>query len=45
MDKIIRMLPKIFGAKVSTLEEKKDLDTITMDELNGILIAYEMRTK
>ena len=30
--------------KVSTLEERDDLKKVTMDELHGILIAYEMRT-
>ena len=34
----------MFDAKVSTLEERKELDRLTMHELHGILIAYEMRT-
>ena len=29
--------------KVSTLEERDDLKNVTMDELHGILTAYEMR--
>jgi hypothetical protein len=33
-----------YDAKVSTLEDRENLDKLTMDELHGILIAYEMRT-
>jgi hypothetical protein len=32
-----------FDPKISTLEERIDLDTLSMDELHGILTAYEMR--
>lgn len=45
VDKVLRTLPMRFNTKVSTLEEKKYLDKITMDELHGILTTYEMRTK
>ena len=34
-----------FDSKVSSLEEREDLDKLSMDELNGILIAYEMITE
>ena len=34
-----------YGPKVSTLEERHDLKKVTMDELHGILTAYEMRTR
>jgi hypothetical protein len=34
-----------FDSNISTLEERVDLDTMTMDELHGIIIAYEMGTK
>jgi hypothetical protein len=34
-----------FDSKISSLEERVDLATITMDEFHGIIIAYEMRTK
>ena len=34
-----------FDSKISAIEEIKDLDTMTVDELHGILTAYEMRTK
>jgi hypothetical protein len=32
-----------FNPKISTLEEKLDLDSIRMDELHGIFTTYEMR--
>ena len=32
-----------YNPKVSTLEERDDLKNMTMDELHGILTAYEMR--
>jgi hypothetical protein len=31
--------------KISALEERSDLNSISMDELHGIFIAYEMRTE
>jgi hypothetical protein len=34
-----------FDPKISTLEEREDLNLISMDELHGIFTAYEMRTK
>ncbi len=33
----------MFNPKVSAIEEMKDLDSITMDELHGILTTCEMR--
>ena len=33
-----------YDPKVSTLEEWDDLKKVTMDELHGIVTAYEMRT-
>jgi hypothetical protein len=43
--KALRSLPMRFDSKISSLEERVDLDTMTMDELHGILTAYEMRTE
>ena len=43
IQKVLRSLPLRFDAKVSSIEEMKDLDSLTMDELHGILVAYEMR--
>ena len=43
VQKILRYLPMRFDSKISTIEERSDLNTMTMDELHGTLIAYEMR--
>ena len=43
LQKVLRSLPDRFDSKVSAIEEMKHLDTLKMDELHGILIAYEMR--
>ena len=32
-----------YDSKVSTLEERHDLDLVTVYEIHGILTAYEMR--
>ena len=45
VQKILRSLPMIFDSKILAIEERSDMDTMTADELHGILIAYEMRTK
>jgi hypothetical protein len=45
VQKILRSLPMRFNPKISTLEERLDLDSISMDELHGIFTAYEMRTE
>jgi hypothetical protein len=45
VQKVLRSLPMRFDPKISTLEERVDLDSISMDELHGIFTAYEMRTK
>jgi hypothetical protein len=34
-----------FDPKISALEERSDLKSISMDKLHGIFIAYEMRTE
>jgi hypothetical protein len=44
VQKILRSLPMRFNPKISALEERSDLDSISMDELHGIFTAYEMRT-
>ena len=43
VQKVLRSLPDIFDCKISAIEEMKDLDTLKMDKLHGILISYEMR--
>jgi hypothetical protein len=45
VQKVIISLPMRFNPKISTLEERSDLNSISMDELHGIFIAYEMRTE
>jgi hypothetical protein len=42
---VLRSLLIIFDVKVSTINEIKDIDKLTMDELHGILTTYEMRTE
>jgi hypothetical protein len=42
--KVLRSLPMRFDLKISALEERTDLDSISMDELHGIFTTYEMRT-
>jgi hypothetical protein len=42
---VLRSIPLIFDAKVTSIEKKKELDSLTMDELHGIIMAYEMRIK
>jgi hypothetical protein len=40
---LLRSLPMIFDPKISSLKERENLGTLSMDELHGIFIAYEMR--
>jgi hypothetical protein len=41
-EKILRTLPILYNPKVSTLEDRENLDKLTMDELYGILTDYEL---
>jgi hypothetical protein len=43
VQKVLRSLPMRFNPKISTLEERSDLNSISMDELHGIFTTYEMR--
>ena len=40
--KILRLLPESFRAKVTAIEESKDLDEIKVQELIGSLQMYEL---
>ena len=40
--KVLRSLPERFHAKITTIEESKDIDTIPLMELIGNLQAYEL---
>eukprot|EP00253_Pinus_taeda_P003434 PITA_03434 len=45
VEKVLRSLSAKFESKVSAIEEKQDLQTITMKQLHGILTAFEMRKR
>jgi hypothetical protein len=45
VQKVLRSLPLKFNPKISAIEEISNLNSISMDELHGIFIAYEMRTE
>jgi hypothetical protein len=44
VQKVLRSLLLKYDAKVSAIEETRDLTKMAMDELHGTLMAYEMRT-
>jgi hypothetical protein len=44
VQKVLRSLLLKYDVKVSAIEETRDLSKMTMDELHGTLMAYEMRT-
>jgi uncharacterized protein YihD (DUF1040 family) len=44
VQKVLRSLLLKYDAKVFAIEETRDLTKMTMDELHGSLIAFEMRT-
>jgi len=43
VEKILRSLSSKFESKVSAIEEKQYLQSITIVQLHGILTAFEMR--
>jgi hypothetical protein len=45
VQKVLRPLPMRFNPKILALEERSDLNSISMGELHGIFTAYEMRTE
>jgi hypothetical protein len=45
VQKVLISLPMRFNPKISTLEERSDLNSIRMVELHGIFTTYEMRTE
>jgi hypothetical protein len=45
VQKVLRSFPMRFDPKISELEERSDLNSISMDKLHGIFKAYEMRTQ
>eukprot|EP00253_Pinus_taeda_P026617 PITA_26617 len=43
VEKVLRSLSSKFESKVSAIEEKQNLQSITMSQLHGILTSFEMR--
>ena len=43
VDKVLRTFPIKYDSKLSTLEERDDLNIMKVDELQGIVTTYEMR--
>ena len=43
VDKVLRTFPMVYNPKVSRLEDREDISKLTLDELYGILVAYELR--
>eukprot|EP00253_Pinus_taeda_P003774 PITA_03774 len=43
VEKVLRSLSPKFESKVSAIQEKENLQILTMSQLHGILTAYEMR--
>jgi hypothetical protein len=42
---VLRSLPMRFDPNISGLEERADLNSVSMDEIHGIFTTYEMRTE
>jgi hypothetical protein len=45
VQKVLRSLPMRFDPKISTLQERSYLNSISMEKLHGIFTTYEMRTE
>jgi hypothetical protein len=45
VQKVLRSLPMRFDPKISSLEERADLKSISMVDLHGLFTAYEMRSE
>ena len=43
VENVLRSLPMICNPNIYALEDRENLDKLAMEELYGILIAYEMR--
>jgi hypothetical protein len=43
--KIIRSLAMRYDTNISTIEDRSNLDILTIDQLHEIFTAYEMRTR
>jgi hypothetical protein len=45
VQKVLIYLPIRFNPNIASLEERSDINSISMDELHGIFIASKMRTE
>jgi len=45
VQKVLRSLPMRYDPNILSLEKREDVDTLSMDELDGIITTYEMRTE
>jgi hypothetical protein len=45
VQKVLRSLPMIFNPKISSLEERSYINSISMEKLHVIVTTYEMRTE
>jgi hypothetical protein len=43
VQKILRSLPMRYDEKISSIEDRSDLSSLTVDQRHGIFTAYEMR--
>ena len=43
VEKVLRSLTSKFESKVSAIEEKQDIQSLTIVQLHGILTTFEMR--
>ena len=41
--KVLRSLPDKFDSKICSIEETRDINKYTMEDIHGALVAYEMR--
>jgi hypothetical protein len=44
VQKVLRSVPMRFDPKISALEEREYISTLSMEKLHGILTTYEMKT-
>ena len=41
--KVLRPIPNKFDSKIFAIQEAKDINKYTMDDIHGALVAYKMR--
>ena len=45
MRKVLRSLPRLWEVKVTTIQEAKDLNTLSLEELLGSLMSHKLTMK